>query len=153
VTDLAVALEPGQPLVWEAAAGNQVFDWDIGQKDLTDELFAKAAHVTRLTVVNNRIVVSSIEARAALAVFADGRFTLRTNTQGGWLLKDILGGDVFKTGAESFRILTPDVGGGFGMKLFVYAEHVLTCYAARKLGRPVKWASERHPWARQHHAG
>jgi len=143
VTDLAVALEPGQPLVWEAAAGNQVFDWDIGQKDLTDELFAKAAHVTRLTVVNNRIVVSSIEARAALAVFADGRFTLRTNTQGGWLLKDILGGDVFKTGAESFRILTPDVGGGFGMKLFVYAEHVLTCYAARKLGRPVKWASER----------
>jgi carbon-monoxide dehydrogenase large subunit len=143
VTDLAVALEPGQPLVWEAAAGNQVFDWDIGQKDLTDELFKSAAHVTRLTVVNNRIVVSSIEARAALAVFADGRFTLRTNTQGGWLLKGILGDDVFKTGAESFRILTPDVGGGFGMKLFVYAEHVLTCYAARKLGRPVKWASER----------
>ena len=143
VTDLAVALEPGQPQVWEAAAGNKVFDWDIGQKDLTDEFFAKAAHVTRLTVVNNRIVVSSMEARAALAVFEGGRFTLRTNTQGGWLLKGILGDDVFKTGAESFRILTPDVGGGFGMKLFVYAEHVLTCYAARKLGRPVKWASER----------
>ncbi len=143
VTDLAVALEPGQPQVWAAAAGNKVFDWEIGQKDETEAFFASAAHVTRLTVVNNRIVVSSMEARAALAVFEDGRFTLRTNTQGGWLLKNILGGVVFKTGPESFRVITPDVGGGFGMKLFVYAEHVLTAYAARKLGKPVKWASER----------
>jgi carbon-monoxide dehydrogenase large subunit len=143
VTDLAAALDAGQPAVWDEAPGNQVFDWDIGQKDLTEQLFAKAAHVTRLTVVNNRIVVASMEARAAVASFADGRFTLRTNTQGGWLLKRVLGETVFKTGQPSFRVITPDVGGGFGMKLFVYAEHVLTCYAARKLGRPVKWASER----------
>jgi carbon-monoxide dehydrogenase large subunit len=143
VTDLAVALEAGQPQVWDAAPGNKVFDWEIGQKDETEALFKSAAHVTRLTVVNNRIVVASMEARAAVAVFEGGRFTLRTNTQGGWLLKGILGNAVFKTGPEAFRIITPDVGGGFGMKLFVYAEHVLTCYAARKLGRPVKWASER----------
>ena len=143
ITDLGAALDAGAAQVWPQAAGNKVFDWEIGQKDLTDELFAKAAHVTRLTVVNNRIVVASMEARAALAVFEGERFTLRTNTQGGWLLKRVLGDVVFKTGQESFRVITPDVGGGFGMKLFVYAEHVLTCYAARKLGRPVKWASER----------
>jgi carbon-monoxide dehydrogenase large subunit len=143
ITDLATALDDAAPRVWPEVANNQVFDWDIGQKDKTDELFAQAAHVTSLTVVNNRIVVASMEARAALAVFGDGRFTLRTNTQGGWLLKGILGNTVFKTGPESFRVITPDVGGGFGMKLFVYAEHVLCCYAARRLGRPVKWASER----------
>ena len=96
-------------------------------------------------MVNNRIVVASMEARAALAEYdaATERWTLRTNTQGGWLLKDLLADGVFKLPAESFRIITPDVGGGFGMKMFLYAEHVLTCYAARKLGRPVKWASER----------
>ena len=142
-TDLGAALGASAALVWPDFGTNQVFDWEIGQKDKTAELIEGAAHVTRLTVVNNRIVVASMEARAALAQFEDGRFTLRTNTQGGWLLKGILGGQVFKTGPESFRIITPDVGGGFGMKLFVYAEHVLTCYAARKLGRPVKWASER----------
>ena len=143
ITDLGAALDAAAPKVWPEFGTNQVFDWEIGQKDKTAELFAQAAHVTRLTVVNNRIVVASMEARAALAQFADGRFTLRTNTQGGWLLKRILGELVFKTGQDAFRILTPDVGGGFGMKLFVYAEHVLTCYAARKLDRPVKWASER----------
>lgn len=145
ITDLAVALEPGQPQVWDVAPGNQVFDWSIGNKDEVDALFAAAAHVTRLTVVNNRIVVSSMEARASLAEYdpATERFTIRTNTQGGWLLKDLLGQKVFNVPEDRFRIITPDVGGGFGMKIFLYAEHVLTAYAARKLGRPVKWTSER----------
>ncbi len=144
-TDLASALDAGQPLVWDSVPGNQVFDWEIGQKDETDALFAKAAHVTRLTVVNNRIVVASMEARAALAEYdaTSERWTLRTNTQGGWLLKDLISSAVFKVPAERFRVITPDVGGGFGMKIFLYAEHVLTCYAAQKLGRPVKWTSER----------
>ncbi len=71
-----------------------------------------------------------------------GRWTLYANTQGGWLIKTLLGA-VFKTDPGKFRVITPDVGGGFGMKAFLYAEHVLTCYAAHKLGRPVKWASER----------
>ena len=145
VTDLATALDPGMPRVWDDAPGNVCFDWETGQKEKTDALFARAAHVTRLTVVNNRIVVASMEARAALAEYdaATQRWTLRTNTQGGWCLKDMLGGAVFNTGADSFRVITPDVGGGFGMKLFLYPEHVLTCYAARKLGRPVKWTSDR----------
>jgi carbon-monoxide dehydrogenase large subunit len=144
-TQLATTMEPGAALVYDDVPNNIVFDWEIGQKDKTDELFAQAAHVTSLTVVNNRIVVSSMEARAALAEYdpAAEKFTLRTNTQGGWLLKDLMSSAVFKLPAEKFRVITPDVGGGFGMKIFLYAEHVLTCYAARKLGRPVKWTSER----------
>ena len=138
-------MDAGAPRVWDAAPRNVCFDWQTGQKEKTDELFARAAHVTRLTVVNNRIVVATMEPRAALAEYdaARQRWTLRTNTQGGWFLKDMLGGAVFGTGPDSFRVITPDVGGGFGMKLFLYPEHVLTCHAARRLGRPVKWASER----------
>jgi len=141
---LARAMEPGTPLVWPEAANNVSFDWQIGDKAATDALFAKAAHVVSLTVVNNRIVVSSMEARVAIADHdaASGRWTLYANTQGGWLVKDLLG-PVFGTQPDRFRVITNDVGGGFGMKLFLYAEHVLTCYAARKLGRPVKWASDR----------
>ena len=141
---LARAMEPGTPLVWPEAANNVSFDWQIGDKAATDALFAKAAHVVSLTVVNNRIVVSSMEARVAIADndAASGRWTLYANTQGGWLVKDLLG-PVFGTQPDRFRVITNDVGGGFGMKLFLYAEHVLTCYAARKLGRPVKWASDR----------
>ena len=145
ITDLATALDQGVPRVWEDAPGNLCFDWETGSKENTEAEFARAAHVTRLTVVNNRVVVASMEARAALAEYdaAAARWTLRANTQGGWTLKQWLGEAVFKTGSDSFRIITPDVGGGFGMKLFLYPEHVLTCHAARKLGRPVKWTSER----------
>jgi carbon-monoxide dehydrogenase large subunit len=143
-TDLATAMDAGSSPVWPNAANNIAFDWEIGDKAATDASFAKAAHVTRLTVVNNRIVVSSIEARAAIADFdsATGRWTLYANTQGGWLIKSLIG-PLFGEDPEKFRVVTPDVGGGFGMKLFLYAEHVLTCYAARKLGQPVKWAAER----------
>ncbi len=143
-TDLATAMDTGVPAVWPDARNNIVFDWDIGDKTATDAAFASAAHVTKLTVVNNRIVVASIEARAAIAEHdpASGRWTLYANTQGGWLLKNLIG-PLFNTDPENFRIVTPDVGGGFGMKLFLYAEHVLTCFAARALGRPVKWAADR----------
>jgi carbon-monoxide dehydrogenase large subunit len=145
VTDLGAAMDPGQPQVWTQAPRNICFDWEIGDKAAVEAEFAKAAHVTRLTVVNNRIVVNSMEARAAFASFdaASGRWTLRTNTQGGWSLKNFLATVIFKVDPAKFRIITPDVGGGFGMKLFLYPEQVLTCYAARKLGRPVKWTSER----------
>jgi aerobic carbon-monoxide dehydrogenase large subunit len=145
ITDLGRALDAGVPQVWPQAPGNRVFDWEIGDKAATDAAFAQAKHVTRLTVVNNRIVVASMEARACLADYdaAGGRWTLRTNTQGGWLIKDAISKPVFNVEPDRFRVITPDVGGGFGMKLFLYPEHVLTAYAARKLGRPVKWASER----------
>ncbi len=144
ITDLPTAMDKGQTLVWPDVKHNLAFDWEIGDKVATEGQFAKAAHVTKLTIVNNRIVVNSIEARAALADFdsATGRWTLYANTQGGWLVKNLIGPQ-FGVDPEKFRIITPDVGGGFGMKLFLYAEHVLTCFAARKLGRPVKWAADR----------
>ena len=142
-TDLGTAMDSDASLVWPDIGKNVVFDWETGDKAKTEELFQRAHHVSRLTVVNNRIVVNSMEARAALAAYDGERWTLYTNTQGGWGIKDLLGGPVFNTGADKFRVVTPDVGGGFGMKLFLYAEHALTCYAARKIGRPVKWTSER----------
>jgi carbon-monoxide dehydrogenase large subunit len=145
VTDLARAHDPEAPLVWDQAKRNLCFDWETGDRAETERLFKEAAHVTRLTVVNNRIVVASIEARAAVAEYdaATGRFTLHANTQGSWQVKDMMAQHVFKLPPERFRVITPDVGGGFGMKLFLYPEHVMVCFAARELGRPVKWASDR----------
>ena len=143
-TDPATAMDKGATRVWPEVTHNLAFDWEIGDKQATEAEFAKAAHVTKIDIINNRIVVNSIEARAAVAEFdaASGRWTLHANTQGGWMVKNLIG-PLFGTDPEKFRVITPDVGGGFGMKLFLYAEHVLTCFAARKLGRPVKWAAER----------
>ncbi|MES2710579.1 MAG: xanthine dehydrogenase family protein molybdopterin-binding subunit [Pseudomonadota bacterium] len=144
-TDLATAHEPGAPKVWPDISSNICFDWDAGDKAKADALFDQAAHVTRLTVVNNRVVVASMEARAALAEYdaATDHWTLTTNTQGSWLLQKLLADVVFKQPASHFRVITPDVGGGFGMKLYLYAEHVMVCFAARMLKRPVRWASAR----------
>jgi carbon-monoxide dehydrogenase large subunit len=144
ITDLATAMDKGATQVWPEVKHNLAFDWEIGDKTATEAEFAKAAHVTRLTIINNRIIVNSMEARAALADFdpATGRWTLYANTQGGWLVKNLMA-PLFGADPERFRVITPDVGGGFGMKLFLYAEHVLTCYAARKLEQPVKWAADR----------
>ena len=145
VTDLAAAHQPGAPLVWDHIPNNIAFDWEAGDRAKTDELFARAAHVTRLTVVNNRVVVASMEGRAAAAEYdgAQGKFTLYAGTQGSWLVKGLLAESVFRLPPEKFRVVTPDVGGGFGMKLYLYAEYALVCMAARRLGRPVKWTSER----------
>jgi carbon-monoxide dehydrogenase large subunit len=142
VTDTAKSLDAAMPLVWPDVKHNLAFDWEIGDKAATEALFAKAAHVTRLTVVNNRIVVSSMEPRVAIAAYDAGRWTLYANTQGGWLVKNLMA-PLFSVEPDTIRVITPDVGGGFGMKLFLYAEHVLTCYAARKLGQAVKWVSDR----------
>jgi carbon-monoxide dehydrogenase large subunit len=143
ITDLAAAMDSDAAKVWDSVKNNVVFDWETGNKAAVDDLFTAAAHITKLTVVNNRIVVASMEARAALASFADGRFTLTTNTQGGWGIRDMLAKAIFNIDPKDIRVITPDVGGGFGMKLFLYAEHALVCYAARKLGQPVRWASDR----------
>jgi aerobic carbon-monoxide dehydrogenase large subunit len=145
VTDLAVAGEPGQPQIWPAAPNNTIFDWEVGDKAKTEALFAQAAHVTRLTVVNNRVVVASMEGRACAAQYdaASGHFTLYAGTQGSWLVKNLLASAVLKVSPDLVRVVTPDVGGGFGMKLFLYAEYALCALAARATGRPVKWAAER----------
>ncbi|MEN0074548.1 MAG: xanthine dehydrogenase family protein molybdopterin-binding subunit [Paracraurococcus sp.] len=144
-TDLATAHEPGAALVWDGVANNVVFDWDTGDKDKAEALMQQAAHVTRLTVVNNRVVVASMEGRAATAEYdaASEKFTLTCGTQGSWLVKDLLAANVFHVPPEKIRVVTPDVGGGFGMKLYLYAEYALVCMAARRLKRAVRWAADR----------
>jgi carbon-monoxide dehydrogenase large subunit len=143
-TDTAKAMDQDTPLVWPSIARNIAFDWEIGDKAATEAQFARAAHITRLTVVNNRVVVASMETRGAIAEFdaGSGRWTLYANTQGGWLVKNLMA-PMFGVAPDRLRVVTPDVGGGFGMKAFLYAEHALTCYAARKLGKPVKWMADR----------
>ena len=145
VAEVRAAIAAGAPGIHAEAAGNLCFDWAAGEAAKADAGFAKAAHVARIELVNNRIIVSSMEARGALADFdpASGRFTLHTSTQGSHMLRGLLAEAVFRLPEKMFRIVPPDVGGGFGMKLFLYPEHVLTAFAARRLGRPVKWTADR----------
>lgn len=145
VTDMRKALEKGAPEVFAEAPGNLCFDWQNSDPAPTDAAFAAAKHVVSLDIVNNRVIVASIEARVALADYDRSKesLTLYTNTQGVHAHKRVLAEMIFKIPPEKVRVVTPDVGGGFGMKLFIYPEQVLVAYAARKLGRPVKWSSDR----------
>lgn len=142
--DMATAMEPGQPQIWPQVPNNRAFDWEIGDKAKIDALFASAAKTVKLTLENNRIVVASMEARVALAAFdkENGRFTLYTPTQGVWVQKKLLA-KILGLPEEKFHVVTGDVGGGFGMKIFIYPEQVMTLFASRALGRPVKWTSDR----------
>lgn len=142
VSDMPAALAAGAPLVWDEAPDNRCFDWEIGNKDACEKLFASAAKIVSVEVENNRVIVASMEGRACNAEFAKGRFTLYAGTQGAHSVRNAIA-PVLGVTAESIRVVTPDVGGGFGMKLFVYAEYALCAFAARLLARPVKWTSER----------
>lgn len=147
VVDQLAALEPEAPQLFDDIPGNLVFDWDNDQTDkaATDAAFAKAAHITRLELRNNRVVANSMEPRAALAEVdaATGRVSLHTSTQGPHLVLDPLADAVPGLGKDALRVVTGNVGGGFGMKAFIYPEHVLTVWAARKLGRAIRWTSDR----------
>lgn len=145
VATMPAAMADGAALVWDDAPGNIAFDWETGDKAKVDALFAQAAKVVSIDLVNNRIVVASMESRACNAAFdaASGRFTVYAGTQGVHGLKNQLAQVHFKEPPENFHVVTTDVGGGFGMKIFVYAEYVLCTWAARKLGRPVKWTGDR----------
>ena len=145
IAETATAAEPGAPAVWDDAPNNTVFDWEIGDKGKTDAAFDNAAHTVDLTLINNRVVASPMEARCCQAAF-DGetdRFTLYVSSQGVHHILDSLAEDIFHIEKDKLRVLTTDVGGGFGMKIFLYPEYVATLYAARKLGTPVRWFSER----------
>src|SRR5260221_14191459 len=138
------ALDRGQPLVWDEAPNNLHLDWEIGDKAATDKAFAGAKHVVALRLGNNRLVANSMETRNAIGDWDAGeqRYTLYAATQGSHPVRQMMAG-VLSVPENRIRVVPPDVGGGFGMKLFLYREFVLVLYAARKLGRPVKWAPER----------
>ena len=147
VTDAKDATAPGAPQLFEQIPGNIVFDWDndMGDANATDAAFVKAAHVVTLELVNNRVVVNSMEPRNAVADYdpSSGRSTLYTATQGPHFVRDPLAEVVLKMPKDMLRLITPNVGGGFGMKAFVYPEHALVVWASRKLARPVKWQEDR----------
>jgi len=145
VTDTAQAAAPGQPLVWDHIPNNLCLDWESGNRKAVESAFAKAAHEVELKLVNNRIVANSMEPRGALGAYDPGeaRLTLYTSTQGSHAIRRQLAANIFKLPETQIRVVTPDVGGGFGMKLFLYPEQGLVLYAARKLGIPVKWIGER----------
>ncbi|CAN7428029.1 xanthine dehydrogenase family protein molybdopterin-binding subunit [Rhizobium sp. LjRoot254] len=143
--DLATALDEGASLVWEELGSNQAFHYRIGDRQATDGAFATAAHTTELRVVNNRVISHYLEPRAAVGAYdaeADS-FTLHTPSQGVHSQRSILAKDVFRIDPEKIRVITGDVGGGFGTKMFTYREYALVLEASRRLGRPVRWVSSR----------
>ena len=143
VTDQAA--KPGAPLVWEGAPNNIWFAMERGEKAATDAAFKNAVHTVSLKIVNNRLSANSMEARTSLGVHdATGRrSTLHSSSQVPHKMRAVLAGAIFREPEVNFRVISPDVGGGFGMKGGVFPEDVLVVWAARKINRPVKWVSER----------
>ena len=141
----AAALDADAPLVWPELGSNRAFTYRLGDERAAKAAFDKAARVVEIAFHNNRLVANYMEARAALAEWREdeGRFVLHTGSQGVHSMQKILSRQVFGFGAEKLRVVTPDVGGGFGPKAFTYREHALVIEAAGRLKRPVKWAADR----------
>ena len=134
---------PGAPAVWDARPGNVATLWRKGDAEAIAAASRSAAHVTRAEIDVSRVTAAPLEPRAATGSVEDGRLVLRTSTQGPHNLRDALARTVFKTDPSQIRVIAEDVGGSFGMKSGVYREDVLVLWAARRLGRPVRWASSR----------
>jgi carbon-monoxide dehydrogenase large subunit len=139
------ALDPAAPQVWDAAPRNLCFDWEIGDPAALARAALGARHRVSLELINNRVVVASLEPRGAIGEYDPGEesYTLWSSTQGSHFLRNLLAESIFHVPENRIRVVTPDVGGGFGMKLFLYPEHILVLWAAKRLGRPVKWTPER----------
>ncbi|MDH3661715.1 MAG: xanthine dehydrogenase family protein molybdopterin-binding subunit [Alphaproteobacteria bacterium] len=142
VVSTANAAGTGQPLVHDDVPDNLAFDWEFGDRAGTESALASAEHVVELELINNRLISNPMEPRAVVADFQDSELTMHVCTQGGWLFLDPLAA-VMGMAREKIRVLTPDVGGGFGTKAFFYPEYALAAVASRMLGRPVKWTAER----------
>ncbi len=144
VTDTAAALAPGAAQIWDQAPWNESYRFQKGDKAEVQAALASAAHVIELELINNRIVIASMETRGAIATYddADG-FHLQFSGAGVHGLQTQLAAHVFHVAPERMRVSCPDVGGGFGVKNALYPEWVMQLWAARRLGRPIKWIGER----------
>jgi carbon-monoxide dehydrogenase large subunit len=142
--DTEAASEPGAPLVWDHIPGNIVFDWEKGDLAATDAAISRAHHVTRLKLVNNRVVANSMEGRACIATYdaATDRVTLTGSTQGVHNIRPQVA-ESLKLPADKLRFVSGHVGGGFGMKVFFHPEQALMPWLARKLRCAIKWTPER----------
>jgi carbon-monoxide dehydrogenase large subunit len=145
VTDARGAASADAPLVYPEFGTNVAYTHHRGNREATDAAFAGAARVVRIDVVNQRVVANYMETRGIVAEYDGdtGRFTLTLGTQGGHKMRDIIAKDILRIDPKKIRVVTPDVGGGFGTKSFVYHEYPLAALAAKALGRPVKWIQQR----------
>jgi carbon-monoxide dehydrogenase large subunit len=150
VADLERSAAADAPVVWaqafDAAYGNHAAGYRGGDRDATAAAFARAAHIVRLRVVNQRVVANPLEPRALLASYdaqGGGRFTLYCPTQNVHTVRAQLANGVFKLPEDRFRIVCTDMGGGFGARGYAYPEHAALCFAARRTARPVKWLADR----------
>ena len=142
VTD---ALKSGAAQIHDNAPGNVCYDWHIGDKEATEAAFAKAAKVVKLDLENNRLVPNAMEPRVALGDYDrhTGDYTLFTTSQNPHVIRLLMGAFVLGLPEHKLRVVAPDVGGGFGSKIYHYAEEATVTWAAGKLGRPVKWTADR----------
>lgn len=136
------ALEPKAPQVWPDQP-NLAFETTMGDAAATKAAFAKAARTVSITIVNQRLVTNYMDTRGVIAEFDGERYTLTLSSQGSHIIRDIIGGAVMHLPPEKMRVITPDVGGGFGTKLFPYREYALAAVAAERLRKPVKWIGDR----------
>ena len=146
VVGAAAALAPDAPSVWPSTItprGNLAFETELGDAQATARTFAKAARTVSLMLVNQRLVANYLDTRGVVAEYDGARTTLTLSSQGSHAVRDVLCADVFKIDKDKMRVVTPDVGGGFGTKLFPYREYALAGLAARRLARPVKWVADR----------
>lgn len=145
IADTAEALSPEATIIWPENGSNLCYEWSLGDEAKLADAMRAAHQITRLRLVNNRIVVNAIEPRAAVGVYdADAdHYTLHAPSQGVHGMRGVIANGLLKIPVEKLRIITEDVGGGFGMKTFTYTEYPLVLHAAKVLGRPVKWTADR----------
>jgi carbon-monoxide dehydrogenase large subunit len=139
------AVRPDAPQLFDDVPGNLCCDWEMGDRTAVDAAFANAAHVARVSLVNNRLIGNPMEPRAAVAEYdsSTDRTTLWTTSQFPHVVRLLMGNFVLKIPQHKLRVVAPDVGGGFGVKQFHYAEEAVVTWAARRIGRPVKWICDR----------
>ena len=145
VVDATAALADGAPPVWPKRPGNVAFETALGDRNATQRAFLQAARTVSLTLVNQRLVTNYLDTRGVVAEYDAGadRITLTLSSQGSHAVRDVLCNSVLKIPPDKLRVITPDVGGGFGTKLFTYREYALAAVATKQLGKPVKWICER----------
>ncbi|MFM7609418.1 MAG: xanthine dehydrogenase family protein molybdopterin-binding subunit, partial [Alphaproteobacteria bacterium] len=143
ITETGKALDADAPVIWEDQGSNLCVHWDSGRAVEADEAFGKAARIVAVDLVQNRIVGNPMEPRVALGDWDGERWTLVSPSQGAVKVRDNLAKLVFKVPLEKIRVISPDVGGGFGLRGKLFPESAMVLWAARKLGRPVKWRAGR----------
>src|SRR5438477_1941929 len=143
--DPAKAQDQGAPQIHEVAPRNTIYQWHLGDAKAVEAAFKTARHVTKLDFINNRLVPNAIEPRAAIGEYDAGSesLTLWNTTQNPHVARLVMSAFVGLAPEHKLRVIAPDVGGGFGSKIFIYPEEVVCLWAARKVGRPVKWVAER----------